>query len=321
MLGSVDLLVSPTEEAGKVLAAFAHIHLGGRSDLINAIQIAQLALKHRKNKNGAQRIIAFVGSPVAEAAEALAKLGKQLKKNNVALDLVNMGETDENSSKLQELINAVNSGDNSHLITVPAGVSPANALLSSPVMHGVAAAGGGAGDNFDMYGGIDPSMDPELAMAIRASTEEARAQEEARQRAAGGAPAEGAAVTAAAQEDDSEEALMQRALEMSMRDYAGEGHEEEAGEEEDEAMDEDEELARALAMSVEDHAPPAASSSVADASSSFADPDFVHQLLASSDLNDPIVQAALAQLQAKDKKAAEEGEEGEEKSRKRKNDT
>ncbi len=53
--------------------------------------------------------------------------------------------------------------------------------------------GGGGGDDFDMYGGIDPSMDPELAMAIRASTEEARAQEEARQRAqqeAGGAGAE-----------------------------------------------------------------------------------------------------------------------------------
>lgn len=36
------------------------------------------------------------------------------------------------------------------------------------------------GGGFEDYGGIDPSMDPELAMAIRASTEEARAQEEAR---------------------------------------------------------------------------------------------------------------------------------------------
>ncbi len=42
---------------------------------------------------------------------------------------------------------------------------------------------GGGGDNFDMYGGIDPSMDPELAMAIRVSTEEARAEEEARMKA------------------------------------------------------------------------------------------------------------------------------------------
>ncbi len=68
-----------------------------------------------------------------------------------------------------------------------------NALLSSPVMHGDAGAmmgGGGGGaavgggaDNFDMYGGIDPAMDPELAMAIRVSTEEARAEEEARLKA------------------------------------------------------------------------------------------------------------------------------------------
>lgn len=40
----------------------------------------------------------------------------------------------------------------------------------------------GGGGAFDDYGGVDPSMDPELAMAIRASTEEARAQEEARVR-------------------------------------------------------------------------------------------------------------------------------------------
>ena len=39
-----------------------------------------------------------------------------------------------------------------------------------------------AGNNFADYGGIDPHLDPELAMAIRASTEEARAREEARVR-------------------------------------------------------------------------------------------------------------------------------------------
>ncbi len=81
----------------------------------------------------------------------------------------------------------------SHLITVPPGVSPVNALLSSAIMHGEGAAammggggglGGGGGDaDFDMYGGIDPAMDPELAMAIRVSTEEARAEEEARVKA------------------------------------------------------------------------------------------------------------------------------------------
>jgi 26S proteasome regulatory subunit N10 len=77
------------------------------------------------------------------------------------------------------------------LISVPAGVSPVNALISSPIMYGAASMGGmggnmgGGGGNadFDMYGGIDPALDPELAMAIRVSTEEARAQEEARLKA------------------------------------------------------------------------------------------------------------------------------------------
>jgi 26S proteasome regulatory subunit N10 len=40
--------------------------LGGRSSVITAVQVASLALKHRKNKNGGQRIIVFIGSPVVE---------------------------------------------------------------------------------------------------------------------------------------------------------------------------------------------------------------------------------------------------------------
>ncbi len=81
----------------------------------------------------------------------------------------------------------------SHLVVVPPGVSPINAIMGSAVMQGEgggAAMMGGAGatgmaggGDFDMFGGIDPEMDPELAMAIRVSTEEARAEEEARVRA------------------------------------------------------------------------------------------------------------------------------------------
>lgn len=79
-------------------------------------------------------------------------------------------------------------------MVVPPGVSPINAIMGSAVMQGEgggAAMMGGAGavgmgvggGDFDMFGGIDPEMDPELAMAIRVSTEEARAEEEARVRA------------------------------------------------------------------------------------------------------------------------------------------
>eukprot|EP01039_Chlorochromonas_danica_P008730 gene8730-9620_t len=322
----VDLLVSPTEESGKVLAAFGQVKLGGKTDFITAIQIAQLALKHRKNKNGAQRIVVFVGSPLRESPEALTRLGKQLKKNNVAVDIISMGEVEDNTAKLQDLVNAVNSNDNSHLVTVPGGVSPANVLLSSPVMFGstgiasMGAAPMGGGDNFDLYGGIDPSLDPELAMAIRVSTEEARAAEEARLKAAQqetSAQPSSEMVT----EDDSEEALMQRALEMSMREAAeaaaASATTNQETVEKTEEIDEDEELARALAMSVESQ------QEAAQSATSFNDPEFVQQLLSNPDLNDPIMQAALAQLQANQKKQGEDKEDEDEggKSRKRKNDS
>jgi 26S proteasome regulatory subunit N10 len=106
------MLASPTEEAGKVLACFSRVRMGGKSDIITSIQIAQLALKHRKNKNGGARIIVFVGSPLSETTEALQKVGKSLKKNNVAIDVISLGEVEENQEKLQELINAANTSDN-----------------------------------------------------------------------------------------------------------------------------------------------------------------------------------------------------------------
>lgn len=109
------MLASPTEESGKILAAFARVKIGGTVDLITSIQIAQLALKHRKNKNGGQRIVVFVGGQLFEPVEALVKLGKQLKKNNVSIDVICLGENDENTPKLQELVNTTNTNDNRFL--------------------------------------------------------------------------------------------------------------------------------------------------------------------------------------------------------------
>lgn len=113
MSDRIDLLVSPTEEIGKILASFALVKLSGKSaDLPTAVQIAQLALKHRKNKNGGQRIIAFVGGPLSDSVAVFQKIGKQLKKNNVAIDVISIGEIAENEEKLSELVNATNSNDN-----------------------------------------------------------------------------------------------------------------------------------------------------------------------------------------------------------------
>lgn len=98
--------------------------MGGSADLRTAINVAQLALKHRQNKNLRQRIIVFLGSPVADSPgmdeKSLEKLAKKLKKNNIAIDIVCFGDAIEKESEdesekplLKVLVDGANSGDNS----------------------------------------------------------------------------------------------------------------------------------------------------------------------------------------------------------------
>uniref|UniRef100_A0A061RPU3 26S proteasome non-ATPase regulatory subunit 4 homolog n=1 Tax=Tetraselmis sp. GSL018 TaxID=582737 RepID=A0A061RPU3_9CHLO len=231
------VLVTPTPDLGKVLHCMQDVEIEGQCHLSTAVQIAQLCLKHRQNKNQRQRIVIFSGSPVSEEKEKLVKIGKKLKKNNVALDIVNFGSDDDNSEKLEAFHGAVNSSDNSHLVSVPAGVVLSDTLMTSPVFQqdggsgfggaaggeGGAGAGAGGGDGFEF--GVDPNLDPELALALRVSLEEERARQNAAAAAAGGEQEGGGsaaneAAPAAAAADEAvpmdEDALLQQALAMSM---------------------------------------------------------------------------------------------------------
>ena len=58
-----ELLVSPTEDVGKIMAALHDVKLFGKLNFLDGVQVAHLALKHRRNKHGGQRLIVFVGSP------------------------------------------------------------------------------------------------------------------------------------------------------------------------------------------------------------------------------------------------------------------
>lgn len=60
------VLVTPTPDLGKVLNCMTEVNVEGESNISASVQIAQLALKHRQNKNQRQRIVIFVGSPVTE---------------------------------------------------------------------------------------------------------------------------------------------------------------------------------------------------------------------------------------------------------------
>ncbi|EST05944.1 Ubiquitin interacting motif [Kalmanozyma brasiliensis GHG001] len=311
---SPEVLVTLTQDIGKVLAALHRSKIVGNADLATGINVASLALKHRQNKNQRQRVVAFVGSPVEQTEDDLVKLGKKLKKNNIAVDIVSFGEDVENEEKLTKFIEAVNSGENSHLLSVPAGPQLlSDIILSSPVLQeegGDSGAGpsgsGGGGNSFEF--GVDPSMDPELAMALRLSLEEEQARQRAAEgtsgsqapslptvseasevaapaaataasRTAGGLAGSGSMVPRGAEsitgeghnaEDESEEDMLQKAIALSQAGGASASNDEDvdmasaepsatrravvAGQEgeEDEEMDEDEAIARAIQMSLQE---------------------------------------------------------------------
>ncbi|TGZ80098.1 hypothetical protein EX30DRAFT_320745 [Ascodesmis nigricans] len=197
-----EVLVTLTTDYGKILAGLHDTKIKGEAHLATGIQVAGLALKHRQNKLQRQRIIVFVGSPIAEDEKTLVKLAKKMKKNNVAVDFINFGDETDNEKKLKAFIDNINSSDNSHLVTVPPGPHLlSDRLISTPIMGEVGSTdvvggmGGGEGDaagGFEF--GFDPNMDPELAMALRMSMEdekarvareEAKAKEEAEKAAKG----------------------------------------------------------------------------------------------------------------------------------------
>ncbi|GMP27118.1 hypothetical protein CsSME_00003256 [Camellia sinensis var. sinensis] len=327
----VRVLVTPTSDLGKILACMHGVEIGGDCNLAAGIQVAQLALKHRQNKKQQQRIIVLAGSPVKYDKKVLEIIGRKLKKNSVALDIVSFGEEDDGKTeKLEALLGAVNNNDSSHIVHVPPGPNAlADVLISTPIFTGdgeggsgfaaaaaAAAAGGVSGFDF----GVDPNMDPELALALRVSMEEERARQEAAAKKAAEEAAkqekegeqastsqdatmtENASAAAPEAENktndlmDDENALLQQALAMSMDDPAASVALRDT--DMSEAAADDQDLALALQLSVQDSTEDQGSQT--DVSKLLADQSFVSSILASLpgvDPNDPSVKDLLASMQ------------------------
>ncbi|CAL4941201.1 unnamed protein product [Urochloa decumbens] len=205
----VSVPYPPTDDFGEVYACIHGMEIGGEANLTVAIQVAQLALKNRKNRRQQQRIIVFVGSPVIDEKNVLEAIGEKLKKNSIALDVVDFGESDdEKPEKLKALVAAASSGGNSHIIHVRAGEDLlSDAIISSPILvtdqgRGFAAAATGA-SSYEFS--VDPNVDPNLALVLQVSMEEDRARQEA-----------------AAEESFETDQLLRQAHAMSIQDYSPE---------------------------------------------------------------------------------------------------
>ncbi|RZC10191.1 26S proteasome non-ATPase regulatory subunit 4 [Asbolus verrucosus] len=220
-LANVEVLATLTSDVGRILSKLHQVQPDGDINLHTGIRIAHLALKHRQGKNHKMRIVAFVGSPVASEEKELVKLAKKLKKEKVNVDVVSFGEDYINSEVLTTFVNTLNGkdGSSSHLVTVPPGPHLSDALISSPIIQGEDGTGGAGLGASGFEFGVDPNEDPELALALRVSMEEQRQrQEDEARRAKEASSVEGGVKTSPIKEEPSEEAMLERALAMSMEE-------------------------------------------------------------------------------------------------------
>ena len=184
-----EVQVTLTNDQGKILSSISSIKVKGEFHFTQSVQIAQLAVKHRQNKTQHQRIIMCLGSPLKEEEKPLIMLAKRLKKNNVAMDIINISNDEQTEKKLTAFRDNINSKeDPSTLLTIPPGSHYIPEILGRSAILKEGATGdplvaptgsGGSGeDAFAEYGGIDPSVDPELAMVMKMSLMEQKSREQ-----------------------------------------------------------------------------------------------------------------------------------------------
>jgi 26S proteasome regulatory subunit N10 len=117
-----------------------------------------------------------------------------MKKNNISIDVIAFGDlSDENLKKLQGFNENIKGGDGSHLEIIPPGPNLlSDSILSTPILAGDGVGGsgaggaggeGGAGASNDFEFGVNPELDPELALALRMSFEEEKARVEKEKKA------------------------------------------------------------------------------------------------------------------------------------------
>lgn len=131
----VETPVTLTQDLSKILKSFKEMKISGDSDYVTAINISMLLLKHRQNKNQKQRILIFVASPVNNSVDELVLLGKKLKKNNVAIDIISFGNIDQNREGLQQLFNNTNNANNSSYLEVGLDQYVVDCLFTSPILN------------------------------------------------------------------------------------------------------------------------------------------------------------------------------------------
>ncbi|NXD59973.1 PSMD4 ATPase, partial [Corvus moneduloides] len=244
-----EVLTTLTPDTGRILSKLHTVQPKGKITFGTGIRVAHVTGQPMRGQIPSFRRIRALGQ-IPDAADPresphsqLVKLAKRLKKEKVNVDIINFGEEEANTEKLTAFITALNGkdGSGSHLVTVPPGPSLADALISSPILAGEGGAMLGLGAS-DFEFGVDPSADPELALALRVSMEEQRQRQEEEARRAAAASAAEAGI-AAARGDESDDALLK--MTIGQPDFGR------AGLPDLSSMTEEEQIAYAMQMSLQ----------------------------------------------------------------------
>lgn len=147
------------------------LYIKGKLNILTSVEISLLT--------SPEEIILFHCSPISDASKQdpeyqnrLIKLLKKLKKNSITLEVINFGEIDTNTEFWEAVIQEVGSDVIKLMNFMPEGGNLLWEQISDYKQRLVFNNDDGGENPFMEYGGIDPSMDPELAMALRMSLEE-----------------------------------------------------------------------------------------------------------------------------------------------------
>ena len=223
-LANTKVLSTLTADVGRISSKLNQLQPEGAVNVLTGIRIAHMVLKHREGKNHRTRIVVILGSPINfdEQVFEFGNLARKLKKEKVNVDIICLGEENGGTDVLTHFINTLNGkeGTDSHLITIPPR-SDVSGFIPSIIQEEKGTGAGG-------FESLDLSDDPDLALALRISMEEARQQQ--------------GVVTTAATSPSSDNALLASAdptvLPPAYPDFS--------------TMTEDEQIAYALQFSMQD---------------------------------------------------------------------
>lgn len=222
-MADLKVLMTPTTEFGKFLTALKHLPVNDKPiDLQRVMAICQLCLKNRQNKVSKQRVLLFVGSPLAITPKEVEAISRRLRKNQVYVDIVSFGEFEPNRETLHQLVGPGNETTNYLEFERNQTRTLGDFLLSTPLCedpNDMRVETGGSAPGGPAIDGVDPQQDPELYLALKMSLDEEAERKRQADAAAGKTqPPPAAAPAAAPAPEDDEDAELRRALALSLQE-------------------------------------------------------------------------------------------------------